>query len=79
MSRQVSERPVGPVGEDLLGLGVAAVLLLGLQHRERRVGEDSVVTPGAEQFTLAGCGLAVEVADAADDEAGGDGLSLAGR
>jgi hypothetical protein len=33
--RKVHERAVGPVGEDLLGLGVAAVLLLSLEHGER--------------------------------------------
>jgi hypothetical protein len=30
--RQVGERAVGPVGEDLLGLGVAAVLLFCLER-----------------------------------------------
>jgi len=38
--RQVREGTVRPVGEDLLGLGVAAVVLLGLEHHERGVGED---------------------------------------
>ena len=60
-ARQVGQRAVGPVGEDLLGLGMAAVLLLGLQHGERRVGEDRVVPPGGDQLALAGGGVAVEV------------------
>ena len=37
---QMSQRPAGPVREDLLDHGVVAVLLLGLEHRERGVGED---------------------------------------
>jgi hypothetical protein len=40
---QVRQRPVGPVGEDLLDDGVAAVVLLGLDGLERRVGEDRMV------------------------------------
>src|SRR5439155_6938129 len=75
---QVGEGAVGPVGEDLLGLGVAAVVFFGLKHREWRVGEDGVVAPGGEQFALARSGLAVEVFDPADDQPGGDGLVLAG-
>jgi len=39
---QVSQRPVSPVREDLLHLGVVAVLGLGLQQGERGVGEDGV-------------------------------------
>jgi len=42
----VGQGPVGPVGEDLLGPGVAAVLLFGLEQGERGVGEDRVVAPG---------------------------------
>ena len=70
----MGEGPVTPVGEDLLGLGVAAVMLFGLEHHERGVGEDGVVAPGSEQFALPGGGLWVEVVDAADDQPGGDGL-----
>ena len=46
---QVRQRPVGPVGEDLLDDGVAAVVLLGLDGLERRVGEDRMVPPYREQ------------------------------
>jgi hypothetical protein len=73
---QVSERPVVAVREDLLHDGVVAVLPFGLGRFERGAGEDGVVSPDGEQFVLAlGC-LLVEVADAADDEAGGDLLVL---
>jgi hypothetical protein len=72
----VGQRAVGPVGEDLLSLGVAAVLLFGLQHGERRVGEQGVVAPGGEQLALPGRCRGVEVADAADDQPGGDRLPL---
>ena len=51
--RQVGQGPVSQIGEDLFYLGVAAVVLLSLDGLERGVGEDGVVTPGAEQFTLA--------------------------
>ena len=75
---RVGERAVGPVPEDLFGLGVVAVLLYGLEQGERRVGEDGVVAPGGEQLTLSGRLPGVEVLDAADDEPGGDRLALAG-
>ena len=68
---QVREGAVVEVGEELLDDGVAAVLLLGLDELERGVGEDGVVAPGGEQLALARCGLCL-VADAADDEPGGD-------
>ena len=68
---QVREGAVVEVGEDLLDDGVAAVLLLGLDELERGVGEDGVVAPGGEQLALARCGLCL-VADAADDQPGGD-------
>jgi multiple sugar transport system permease protein len=62
---------VAPVGEDLFSLGVAAVVLFGLEHDERGVGEDGVVAPGREQFALpGGRGLGAQVA--ADDQPGGD-------
>ena len=77
--RQVSERAVGPVSEDLLGLSVATVVFLGLDQGERRVGEDGVVAPGGEQLALPGGGRGVQVADPADDQPGGDGLALLRR
>ena len=49
--------PVNQIGEDLLHLGVAAVVLLSLEGGERGVGEDGVVTPGGKQFVLAPGGL----------------------
>jgi hypothetical protein len=76
----VRQRPVVEVGEDLLDDGVAAVLLLGLEGFVRAVGEDGVVAPGGEQLALARRGLSL-VADAADDQPGGDvqGLLLRGE
>jgi hypothetical protein len=73
---QVGQGAVAEVGEDLLDDGVVAVMGLGLDGLERRVGEDGVVAPAGEQLVLAGGGLAVEVADAADDQPGGDRLAL---
>ena len=70
--RQVGKRPVVPVGEDLLDDGVAAVLLFGLDHLERAVGEHCVITPGGKQFPLPGTGPGVHVTDAADDQPGGE-------
>ena len=55
---QVSQGAVGQVGEDLLDDGVVAVLLLGLDQRERGVGEHGVVPPDGEQLVLARRGLA---------------------
>jgi hypothetical protein len=48
------------------------VLALGLDELERRVGERGVIPPDREQLVLPPGGLVVQVADAADDEAGGD-------
>ena len=48
----MSQGAVGPVREDLFHLGVVAVMLLGLDRRERGVGEYGVVAPGGEQFVL---------------------------
>jgi len=70
---QVRQGPAGQVREDLLDLGVVAVLGLGLGQDERGVGEDRVVAPHGEQFILAAGGLAVAVFDPADDQPGGDG------
>src|SRR5947207_9828247 len=55
---------------------MVAVVLLGLDGRERGAGEDGVVAPGGKQLVLALAGLAVEVFDPADDQPGGDGLAL---
>ena len=73
------ERAAGDVGEDLLDDGVAAVLPLGLDELERGVGEDGVVTPDGEQLVLPVGGLLVLVADPADDQPGGDRMSLLRR
>ena len=67
---QVGEWAVVPVGEDLLDDGVVAVVLLGLDHLERAVGEHGVVTPGGKQFLLPVPSAGVHVADAADDQPG---------
>jgi hypothetical protein len=48
----VCERAVGPVGEDLLGLGVATVVFFGLGGLVGGAGEDGVIAPGVEQFAL---------------------------
>ena len=45
--------PVGPVREHLFHLGVVAVVFLGLEGRERGVGEHGVVAPDGEQLALA--------------------------
>jgi hypothetical protein len=74
----VRERAVGPVGEDLLGLGVPTVVFLSLEHHERGVGEDGVISPCGEQLTLPVRCLRAQVADAADDQPGGDRLARAG-
>ena len=75
----MGQGPVGQVGEDLFHLGVAAVVLLSLEGGERGVGEDGVVTPGAEQLALARRRPGVEVFDPADDQPGGDRLALSSR
>jgi hypothetical protein len=62
----VGEGAGGSVGEDLLDL--VAVVLPGLDHLERAVGEHRVVTPGGEQLLLPGSRVAAQVADAADDQ-----------
>ena len=51
--RQVRERPGAQVCEDLLDDGVVAVLRFGLDHLERRVGEQGVVAPDGKQLVLA--------------------------
>jgi Integrase core domain len=48
--RQVGERAVLQVGDDLFDDGVAAVVGFGFEHRQWRVGEDRVVAPGWEQL-----------------------------
>ena len=74
----MGERAVTPVGEDLLGLGVAAVVLFGLDGLERGVGEHGVVAPGGEQLTLPRDSFLAEVADTADDQPGGGRCYSAG-
>jgi hypothetical protein len=66
----MSQGPVGPAGEDLLGLGVAAVVFFGLQHHDRGIGEQGVVAPGGEKLALARGRFLVQVLDAADDQQG---------
>ena len=68
----MGEGAVVPVGEDLLDDGVVAVVFLGLDHLERAVGEHGVVAPDREQFVLPVSGSGVQVADAADDQPGGE-------
>jgi hypothetical protein len=51
--RQVGERPVGDVGEDLLDDCVVAVLGFSLQKCEWVVGEHGVISLRAEQLVLA--------------------------
>jgi hypothetical protein len=51
---------------------MAAVVLLGLDGRERGVGEHRVIAPDGKQLALTRGRLAVEVTDAADDQPGGD-------
>src|SRR5216684_1779037 len=53
-----------------------AMVLLGLEGRERGVGEHGVITPDGKQLVLAFGGGAVAVFDPADDQPGGDGLPL---
>jgi hypothetical protein len=49
---QVREWAVLQVGDDLFDGRVAAVVGLGLDQRERRVGEHGAVAPGREQLSL---------------------------
>ena len=71
------QRPVVPVGKDLLHDGVVAVLAFGLDNQlERGVSEHGVVAEDGEQLVLARGGLLVQVPDPADDQPGGDRLSL---
>jgi hypothetical protein len=44
----MSERAAGDIGEDLLDDSVVAVLSLGLDQLERRIGEDRVVAPDGD-------------------------------
>jgi hypothetical protein len=50
--RQTGERPILQVGDDLFDDRVAAVVGLGVEHRQWRVGEHRMVSPGGEQFAL---------------------------
>jgi hypothetical protein len=65
-------------GQHLLHHSVIPVLRFGLDRLERRVGEHGVVAPAGEQFVLPFGGLVAQVADAADDQPGGDLLAVAG-
>ena len=51
--------PCLQVGDDLLDDGVPAVAVLGLDHRQRCVGEHRVVAVAGEQLALAGRGVGV--------------------
>ncbi len=73
------QRTALEVGDDLFDDRVAAMVGLGLQHHQRRVGEHGVVAPGREQFALL-VGhevVGVLVADAAHDQPRGDGVFAA--
>jgi hypothetical protein len=52
------------------------VVALGLDQLDRGVGEDGVVAPDGEQLARPVGGVAVLVADPADDQAGGDRLAF---
>ncbi len=75
---QMRERPVLQVGDDLLDDRVAAVVGLGGEHRQGRVGEHGVVAPGGEQLALRVHGdvVRVGVTDPAHDQPSGDVLCL---
>jgi hypothetical protein len=62
------------LGAELLGKGLAAVALFSPDRLERGVGENGGIAPGGKQLALA---LGAAVADAADDQPGGDRLSFA--
>lgn len=63
---------VGGAGERFAALATIAVVLLGLDHLERAVGDQRVVAPGREQFFLPASGAGAHVADRADDQRGGE-------
>lgn len=46
------QRAVLKVGDDLFDDGVAAVVGFGVEHGQRRVGENGMVPPGREPLTL---------------------------
>ena len=70
------DRSVLQVGDDLLDDRVAAVCLLGLQHRQGAVGEHRVMPVDGEQRVLI---RRVDVRDAAHDQPGGGLLVLGQR
>ena len=74
--RHMGQGPAGQVREHLLDDGMVTVLRLGLDHLERRVGEQGVVAPDREHLVLAVGGFAVEVLHAADYQPGGDRLAF---
>jgi hypothetical protein len=71
--RQVRQRSVLQVGNDLLDDRVRPVGLLGLEHRQRAVGEHRVVAVGGEQLALV---VGVHVLDPAHDQPGVNVLGL---
>ncbi len=76
--RQVRQRGVLQVGDDLLDDGVVAVGGLGGQHRFGAVGEHGVVAVDGEHLRLPGWdGRGVEPADPPHDQPCGDVLGLA--
>jgi hypothetical protein len=77
--RALDERTALQVGDHLLDDGVPPATHLGVQHRQRRVGDHAVVAVPAEQLVLlitAGAGR-VQPFDPAHDQPGGDMLGLA--
>jgi hypothetical protein len=80
--RQVRQRPVLEVGDDMLDDRARPVGGFGLQRRQGAVGEHRVVAVGGDQLALPVCVVPVgqvEPADPADDEPGGDVLGLTAR
>ncbi|MCP6134171.1 hypothetical protein NL393_33865, partial [Klebsiella pneumoniae] len=68
--RQMRQRPVLELGDDLLNQGVVAVTLIGLHHGQGAVGDEGVVAVGREQLALLGpvAGEWLESLDPADDQ-----------
>ena len=74
--RQVRERPAGHISEDLLDDRVIAVLSSAWTSSNGEFGEDRVVAPDGKQLILVGAGLAVQVADPAEEQPRGDRLAF---
>ena len=75
---QMRQRAVLQIGDDLLDDRVPPVIGLGLEHRQRRIGEHGVMPPDREQLTLSVGDdmVGVGVADPAHDQPGGDLLRV---